>query len=152
MMNKRCRYGQRHKRNTNSGNLVGNGAMGSIAAEASNLEGMHDQPLTFRNCINAGNVTSTVQARDGYDYQTSVGGILGIASDGPVQEASSTSDKTPAEPGKTTAPALKGATFYEVVRESIQNNPIIVRALLLFVVALAGLGGFRRYRKSRLDQ
>ncbi|MHC6179076.1 beta strand repeat-containing protein [Clostridium sp. JNZ X4-2] len=67
----------------------------------------------------------------------------------PVEDASNTSGKSTAVSEKAAKPISKSEAIYEVVKDAIQNNPIIIRVLLLFIVILAGLGGFRRYRKSR---
>ncbi|HWP97908.1 MAG TPA: hypothetical protein VN426_13765 [Syntrophomonadaceae bacterium] len=65
-----------------------------------------------------------------------------------AQNDSKTPEQTPAEPGKAAESSLKEATIYAVVQEAIQN-PVIVRGVLLVAFILAGLGGLRRYRKSR---
>ena len=73
------------------------------------------------------------------DEQDEPPAISPIAADTPEDEPQ---EATPDEPAEE-------MTMFEVVRATVQQNPLITGCCLLLVLAVIALAGYNRYRKSR---
>ena len=72
------------------------------------------------------------------------------ASDSPLTGPQAEADT--GNPDVREAGASEDATVFEVIQDTVQNNPWIMVLLIIALAVLAAVGGWSRYRKSRDDR
>jgi hypothetical protein len=157
------------KQTYNEDKFDGSNGVWTLPTQPPPSDGNDDNPSnppTSSNSSNPNNVSPNTATGDGSSI-TGVGIATEVASgtaidNRPTSAQSNQSQNTntpnvdtpitePTTPEAAEPTPARTPTFFEIVVETVQNNPVIVVALIVAAGVLAMLGGLWRYRKTRRE-